>query len=313
MVYTITFSPALDYVLRLKQLSGEDIHRADSAAIFCGGKGINVSMVLSQLEIKTKALGFIAGFTGRELERRLQADGIQTDFVHLQTGVTRINVKIFAETQMDINAPGAVPDADALNRLFHKLEQLQSGDYLVLAGAVPGGIPENIYEKVLEQIQGKGIRTVVDTTGNYLLSVLKYKPFLIKPNHHELAEIFHADIGADDEKKIVQYAKKLQKMGAGNVLVSRGKYGATLVDENGEVLTTGIVPGKSVNNVGCGDSMVAGFIAGYIQTKDSAEALNLASAAGNASAFCEGVAKKADILKIKNEFFSHAGRVQNEN
>lgn len=303
MVYTITLSPALDYILRLKHVNNQDINRAEHAELLCGGKGINVSMVLSELHVCSKALGFVAGFTGEELRRSLEQKGIQTDFVRLQSGMTRINVKIFADVQTDINAPGAVPNESELQQLFDKLEALESGDFLVLAGSVPQYVPETIYEQILAKLQNRGVQAVVDTTGSYLLAVLKYKPFLVKPNHQELSALFGEEISAQDEPKIVMYAKKLQTMGARNVLVSRGKAGATLVDENGGVTSTGIVPGKPVNNVGCGDSMVAGFIAGYVQTKRFDEALKLASAAGNASAFCEGVAGREAILKIKNQFF----------
>lgn len=304
MVYTVTLSPALDYVLRLDSLSSEDVNRADSAQLLCGGKGINVSMVLSELDVPTKALGYIAGFTGDALKKMLEAKGIETDFITLKSGMTRINVKIFADKQTDINAPGAVPDEEELEMLFDKMTKMNEGDFLVLAGSVPNHIPSTIYEQILAKLQNRGVRAAVDTTGSYLLAVLKYHPFLIKPNHHELSEIFETDIKSDDEDKIVYFARKLQEMGAVNVLVSRGKNGATLVDETGCVSTTGIVPGKPVNNVGCGDSMVAGFIAGYAKTGNYRNALLLASAAGNASAFCEGVAVRDDIMRIKDEYFN---------
>ena len=287
MIYTVTLNPALDYILRLPRLSSEDVNRADSAQLLCGGKGINVSMVLSGLEVPTRALGFVAGFTGRALEQMLQAQGIQTDFVPLAAGNTRINVKIFADRQTDINAPGAQPAEAEVEALFHKLEGLMPGDFLVLAGAVPSQMPGSIYEQICAKLQNKGVHIVVDTTGDALLAVLDYHPFLIKPNHHELGEIFGEDIRPDDDEKIRFFAAKLQEKGARNVLVSRGKYGATLLAEDGSTHSVGVVPGKPVNNVGCGDSMVAGFLAGYADSGDYKTALQWASAAGNASAFCE--------------------------
>ena len=280
MIYTVTLNPALDYILRLPRLRREDVNRADSAQLLCGGKGINVSMVLSGLEVPTRALGFVAGFTGRALEQMLQAQGIQTDFVPLAAGNTRINVKIFADRQTDIN------------------------DFLVLAGAVPSQMPGSIYEQICAKLQNKGVHIVVDTTGDALLAVLDYHPFLIKPNHHELGEIFGEDIRPDDEEKIRFFAAKLQEKGARNVLVSRGKYGATLLAEDGSTHSVGVVPGKPVNNVGCGDSMVAGFLAGYADSGDYKTALQWASAAGNASAFCEGVADGDTIRRYKTQYFA---------
>ena len=291
MIYTVTLNPALDYILRLPRLSSEDVNRADSAQLLCGGKGINVSMVLSGLEVPTRALGFVAGFTGRALEQMLQAQGIQTDFVPLAAGNTRINVKIFADRQTDF--------AD----LLAQIAQLP-GDFLVLAGAVPSQMPGSIYEQICAKLQNKGVHIVVDTTGDALLAVLNYHPFLIKPNHHELGEIFGEDIRPDDEEKIRFFAAKLQEKGARNVLVSRGKYGATLLAEDGSTHSVGVVPGKPVNNVGCGDSMVAGFLAGYADSGDYKTALQWASAAGNASAFCEGVADGDTIRRYKTQYFA---------
>lgn len=304
MIYTVTLNPALDYILRLPRLSSEDVNRAESAQLLCGGKGINVSMVLSGLGVPTKALGFVAGFTGRALEQMLQAQNIQTDFVPLAAGNTRINVKIFADKQTDINAPGAQPAEPEVEALLRKLEDLQAGDFLVLAGAVPRQMPGSIYEQICAKVQNKGVYTVVDTTGAPLLAVLEYGPFLIKPNHHELGDIFGEEISPQDEEKIRFFAGKLQDRGARNVLVSRGKYGATLLAEDGNAYTAGVVPGKPVNNVGCGDSMVAGFLAGYAESGDCKTALQWASAAGNASAFCEGVADGNTVRRYKQQYFA---------
>ena len=263
MVYTVTLNPALDYVMRCDYVGSEDINRAKTAEILLGGKGINVSVVLSRLGIPTKAIALAAGFTGHELERLVQAEGIETEFVYLEHGTTRINVKLFAQEQFDVNAPGPeVTDKD-IEALFAVLDKLEEGDVLVLAGAVPGSCPEDIYERILKRLDGRGIKFVVDTTGEGLMKVLPYKPFLIKPNHHEISELFHDDVKKTDVDLIVKYAKKLQEMGAVNVLVSRGGAGATLVDETGAVNSEGIAPGECINNVGCGDSMVAGFVAGY--------------------------------------------------
>ena len=298
MIYTVTLNPALDYVLRVPALTSEDINRAGKAEIFYGGKGINVSVILSRLGIRNRALGFAAGFTGRELERLLENDGIETDFVSVPHGMTRINVKIFADRQIDINAPGSEINPEDIGRLYEKLDDLRKGDVLVLAGSVPASVPLDIYERMLERLKDREIRAVVDTTGESLKRVLRYRPFLIKPNHHELSEISGVELSADDEKGIAEQAEKLQKAGARNVLVSRGSRGATLLDEEGRVHSIGIVPGTTVNNVGCGDSMVAGFLAGYEMYHDYREALRLGSASGNATAFCEGLAQKEDIEQI---------------
>ncbi|MBQ7228996.1 MAG: 1-phosphofructokinase [Clostridia bacterium] len=303
MVYTVTLNPALDYVMRCDYVGSEDINRAKTAEILLGGKGINVSVVLSRLGIPTKAIALAAGFTGHELERLVQAEGIETEFVYLEHGTTRINVKLFAQEQFDVNAPGPeVTDKD-IEALFAVLDKLEEGDVLVLAGAVPGSCPEDIYERILKRLDGRGIKFVVDTTGEGLMKVLPYKPFLIKPNHHEISELFHDDVKKTDVDLIVKYAKKLQEMGAVNVLVSSGGAGATLVDETGAVNSEGIAPGECINNVGCGDSMVAGFVAGYETKQDYAYALKLGSAAGSASAFNDGLAPGEQIWEVYHNCF----------
>ena len=281
MVYTVTLNPALDYVMRCDYVGSEDINRAKSAEILLGGKGINVSVVLSRLGIPTKAIALAAGFTGHELERLVQAEGIETEFVYLEHGTTRINVKLFAQEQFDVNAPGPeVSDKD-----------------------IPGSCPEDIYERILKRLDGRGIKFVVDTTGEGLLKVLPYKPFLIKPNHHEISELFHDDVKSTDVDLIEKYARKLQEMGAVNVLVSRGSKGATLVDETGAVNSEGIAKGNAINNVGCGDSMVAGFVAGYETKHDYRYALKLGSAAGGASAFNDGLAPGEQIWEVYHNCF----------
>lgn len=296
MVYTVTFNPALDYVMNVEKLSTDDINRTESEELYYGGKGINVSAILSRLNIPTVALGFTAGFTGQKLKEMLDDDGIKNDFTELNSGFTRINVKVKFGKELDINANGPEITADKIKELFLKLKKLNDGDYLVLAGSVPASLPDDLYSKILEELSGKNINIVVDTTGNQLLNVLKYKPFLIKPNHHELGEIFGQEM--DTTEKITEYAKKLQDMGAVNVLVSRGGDGAVLVDGNGTVHPAAAVEGTLVNSVGCGDSMVAGFIAGYITNKSYSEALKLSVASSAATAFSKELAKADEIYKI---------------
>ena len=296
MIYTVTLNPALDYVMKVGTLRYDDINRSKEETIYYGGKGINVSVVLTRLGIDNVALGFVAGFTGDKLEEMLQKDGIHTDFNHLDSGITRINVKIKAETELDVNAVGPAVSEQDIEALMKKLDDIKSGDYLVLAGSVPKTLPEDIYERMLQRLDGRGVRFVVDATGDLLRRVLKYRPFLVKPNHHELGDLFGVVTKTDEE--IEHYAKELQKQGARNVLVSRSKDGAMLVDENGGVSKIGNAKGTLVNSVGCGDSMVAGFTAGCISTGDYAHALRLGAACGNATAFSEGLAEKADIDRI---------------
>lgn len=293
MIYTVTFNPALDYVMRVKELRTDDINRTCGEELHYGGKGINVSAVLARLGIESVALGFKAGFTGEKLQQMLEADGIHTDFIALEQGNTRINVKIRAEQELDINAGGPPVTRQEVERLFEKMRALTDGDVVVLAGSVPEALPPDIYEQILAITSDKGVGAVVDATGDLLLNVLKYRPFLIKPNHFELGDLF--GVRLKDQDEILEYAGKLQKMGARNVLVSRGKDGALLLAEDGTVASNGILPGKPVNSVGCGDSMVAGFLAGYMDQKDYAYALRLGSACGNATAFCEGLADEKGI------------------
>ncbi len=306
MIYTVTFNPALDYVMNVKNLQSRDINRTESEQLYYGGKGINVSVILSRLGMDSKALGFTAGFSGMQLEEMLEKDGIKTDFVHLKNGYTRINVKIKSDSELDINACGPEIEATDVDALFEKLEQLKKGDTLVLAGSIPKSLPDDIYEKILQRFDSRGLNFVVDATGDLLLNVLKYHPLMVKPNHHELGELFSVNIESIED--IEKYAKKLQDMGARNVLVSRGKNGAALLDEYGVVHTMGNVPGEIVSSVGCGDSMVAGFLAGYYEKKDYAYALKLGSVCGNATAFSPNLASKEDIEKMfHNEFFNKEG------
>ena len=292
MIYTVTFNPALDYVVHMSQdLAIGMTNRSDAEEIYFGGKGINVSNVLRELDLPTTALGFIAGFTGKALDEGVAASGITTDFIKLPEGNTRINVKIKALEETEINGQGPkIPD-ECQKALFEKLDKLTEGDTLVLAGSIPSSLPSDVYERILERLDGKGIRFVVDAIKDLLLNVLKYHPFLIKPNKQELGEMFGVEINSDEDT--VLYAKELQEKGARNVLISMAGDGSLLVTEDGQILRQGVCKGKVKNSVGAGDSMVAGFIAGYEKSGgDYKVALNLGTACGGATAFSDGLAKK---------------------
>lgn len=298
MVYTVTLNPALDYVMKLKALRTDDINRTDGEEIYYGGKGINVSVILTQLGIPNTALGFLGGFTGKKLEEMLKNDNVSCDFNYLKNGDTRINVKIKADKEIDLNACGPEITKEDMQSFLRKLDGIKSGDYLILAGSIPNTLPDDIYEQILERVSDRNINCVVDATGDLLKNVLKYKPFLIKPNHHELGDLFSVQIKSDGD--IVKYSKMLQEAGARNVLVSMAKDGAMLTDENGCVHRIGNAKGKLINSVGCGDSMVAGFTAGYIKTADYSYALRLGSACGNATAFSEKLATREEIERVFN-------------
>lgn len=295
MVYTVTFNPAIDYVVRLDELKTGGINRCRSEKMFYGGKGINVSIVLAELGIRSKALGFIAGFTGKAIRDGVSSMGIETDFVELENGCSRINVKIKSGEETEINGQGPQIPEKAINELYEKLDVLQDGDILVLAGSIPDTLPVDIYEKILARLSGRKIKTVVDATKDLLLNVLKYEPFLIKPNDRELGDMFGAALKTDEE--IISYAKKLREMGAVNVLISMAGNGAILVDGRGEVHRCGVCKGTVKNSVGAGDSMVAGFIAGS-ENGDYEYALKLGTAAGGATAFSDELAKKDEIFEL---------------
>lgn len=292
MVYTVTFNPAIDYVVHVDNMVPGMTNRTKSEEIYFGGKGINVSIVLKELGITSKALGFVAGFTGKAIEEGMQDMGVDTDFVTLESGNSRINVKIKSKEETELNAQGPRISESAINEIFDKLSKLEDGDTLVLAGSIPNTLPADIYEKILASLQDKEIKSVVDATGDLLLNVLKYKPFLIKPNNHELGEMFKTEIKNNDD--VIKYAKKLRELGARNVLISMAGDGAILIDENDEVHHLGVCKGTVKNSVGAGDSMVAGFIAGS-STGDYEYALKLGTATGGATAFSDGLAKRADI------------------
>ena len=300
MIYTVTFNPAIDYVVRLDApLEVGEVNRARGEDCVLGGKGVNVSGVLAELGCKSVALGFVAGETGAWLERGLAKQGIATDFIHLPEGMTRINVKIKAGQETELNGAGPNIPESAMQQLEAKLDALQEGDILILAGSIPASLAQDTYERLLARLQGKGVRAVVDATRNLLVNVLKYRPFLVKPNNHELGEIVGRRLTTDAE--IVAAAAVLQSKGARNVLVSMAGDGALLLDEKGCTHRIGCPKGQVVNSVGAGDSMVAGFVAGYLQSSDYNTALRLGTACGSATAFSLGLAQKADIDALLKE------------
>ena len=295
MVYTVTFNPAIDYVVHTGEMKLGATNRSEKEEMYFGGKGINVSIVLRELGIDSKALGFTAGFTGEAIENGLSEMGINADFVRLKNGNSRINVKIKSTEETELNGQGPDIDEAAINALFAKLDKLSDGDTLILAGSIPSSLPSDIYEKILERLSGRNIKTVVDATKDLLLNVLKYKPFLVKPNNHELGEMFGVELKTDEE--IEKYARKLQEMGAVNVLISMAGDGAMLIDEYGKMHRCGVCKGTVKNSVGAGDSMVAGFTAGSLKG-DYEYALKLGTAAGGATAFSDGLAEKAKIDEL---------------
>ena len=297
MIYTVTFNPAIDYVVRLdRELTVGDVNRAKGEDCVLGGKGINVSGVLAQLGCESVALGFVAGETGAWLERGLAAQGLKTDFVHLDHGMTRINVKIKAGQETELNGAGPDIPESAMQALEEKLDRLQKDDILILAGSIPASLEQTTYERILARLEGRDIRAVVDATRDLLVNVLRYKPFLIKPNNHELSEIAGVKLTSDNE--IVTAARMMQAKGARNVLVSMAGDGALLLDEQGGVHRIGCPKGKVVNSVGAGDSMVAGFVAGYLQSGSYDTALRLGTACGSATAFSLGLAAKEKIDEL---------------
>lgn len=295
MVYTVTFNPAIDYVVHTGEMKLGATNRSEKEEMYFGGKGINVSIVLRELGIDSKALGFTAGFTGEAIENGLSEMGIDADFVRLKNGNSRINVKIKSTEETELNGQGPDIDEAAINALFAKLDKLSDSDTLILAGSIPSSLPSDIYEKILERLSGRNIKTVVDATKDLLLNVLKYKPFLVKPNNHELGEMFGVELKTDDD--IEKYARKLQEMGAVNVLISMAGDGAMLIDEYGKMHRCGVCKGTVKNSVGAGDSMVAGFTAGSLKG-DYEYALKLGTAAGGATAFSDGLAEKAKIDEL---------------
>lgn len=296
MIYTVTFNPSLDYVVQVEHFQGDTVNRTSEEHVYPGGKGNNVAVIASNLGMKSRALGFKAGFTGAAMEQMLQEFGCDTDFIALEEGVTRINVKVKSDDEFEINGQGPrIPD-EKIRQLYEKLDALESGDVLVLSGSIPNTLPDDMYERIMERLAGTGVRISVDATKDLLMNVLKYHPFLIKPNNHELGEMFGVTLESDDE--IAEYARKLQEMGARNVLVSMAGDGAILVTEDGSVLKQLPPAGEVVNSVGAGDSMVAGFLAGYLKTGSYEEALKLGTAAGSATAFTSWLADAGTVGEL---------------
>lgn len=296
MIYTVTFSPSLDYVMHLPKLTLGAVNRAAAEQIYPGGKGINVSILLSRLGLPNKALGFAAGFTGTALLELLREQRCDADFIRLPEGNTRINVKLKADGETDINGQGPHIPRECVQTLMEKLDALQSGDGVVLAGAIPISLPEDIYQRILTRLAGRNILCVIDATNGLLKKTLVHRPFLIKPNAHELGEMFGVTLHGRED--VTRYAREAQALGARNVLVSMAGDGAVLVTEQGQVLSAPAPRGTAVNSVGAGDSMVAGFLAGWYTTGDYAKALNLGLAAGSASAFGPWLASRADVAAL---------------
>lgn len=297
MIYTVTFNPSLDYIVRLDDFAAGRINRVNYEQVLAGGKGINVSIVLKNLGLDNTALGFLAGFTGEEIKSQLNDFGVASDFVQLEKGFSRINVKAKAKSETEINGQGPDISEEKREELFKKLDKLTNGDTLVLAGSIPKTLPDDIYENIMARLDGRGIRIIVDAEKNLLLNVLKYHPFLIKPNNHELGDMFGIELKSDEE--IIAHAKKLQEKGAANVLISMAGDGAILLTSDGTVYKCAAPKGKLVNSVGAGDSMVAGFITGYTESGgDFEQAFYMGVATGSASAFSANLATRAEVEKL---------------
>lgn len=296
MIYTVTLNPSLDYVVDVDDFELGRTNRAVSERLYAGGKGINVSFVLKNLGFESTALGFSAGFTGEEIKKQIQKRGITENFITVLNGQSRINIKLRGQQETEINGMGPDIEKKHIQQLLKKLSVLSPGDYLILAGSVPMKINDTIYYDILKTLDKKGIKAVVDTTGDLLLNVLKYHPFLIKPNIHELSELFSTEIKTKEE--VVQYGLKLQDMGAQNVIVSMAGDGAVFICENGEIYKSEAPKGVVKNSVGAGDSMVAGFLAGFCETKDFAKAFKMGVCTGSASAFSEDLATKEQVRQV---------------
>ena len=297
MIYTVTFNPALDYAIHVDNYRPGEVNRMSYENILPGGKGINVSIVLKHLGMESTALGFIAGFTGEEIRRRLTEDfGCASDFIVLPSGTSRINVKLKTDTETDINGQGPDIGQEAIDALFAKVDAIADGDVLAISGSIPDSLPDDMYERIMQRLEGRDIRIAVDATRDLLTNVLRYRPFLIKPNNHELGEIYGVTLKTREE--VVPYAKKMQERGARNVLISMAGEGAVLVDEEGGVHMHEAPKGTVVNSVGAGDSMVAGFLAGFLQSGDYEQAFRLGISSGSASAFSANLATHDEIMSL---------------
>ena len=296
MIYTVTFNPSLDYIVSVENFQLGITNRTSSELMLPGGKGINVSTVLMNLGIENKALGFVAGFVGDEIIRRLEEMGVQNGFIRIEEGVSRINLKLKSIDGTEINGQGPVISPEHVEELMKQLDRLGEGDVLFLSGSIPASMPDDAYQKIMERLDGRGVQIVVDATKDLLLNVLEYHPFLIKPNNHELGELFGVELKTREE--VIPYAKKLQEKGAVNVLVSMAGEGAVLIDANEDVYMAPTPKGTLVNGVGAGDSMVAGFMAGWLEKQDYEHAFCMGVSAGSASAFSEHLATKAEIEAV---------------
>lgn len=301
MIYTVSFNPSLDYILDVPSFDTGKVNRASAEKIFPGGKGINVSIVLHNLGIDNRALGFVAGFTGEVLEKFMEEKGVDTDFIRLEEGMTRINVKLRSDEESEINGKGPVIGERHMLGLYEKLDAMEDNDILVLAGSIPDSVPKSAYMDIMQRLRHKNIRIVVDATKELLVNVLPHKPFLIKPNNHELGEIFGTEIKSKDE--VIRYGKKLMEKGARNVLVSMAGDGAVLLAEDGRIYQAEAPKGELKNSVGAGDSMVAGFIAGYIQSENYEKAFQSGVCTGSASAFSEELATKEAVEELLRATF----------
>jgi 1-phosphofructokinase len=296
MINTITLNPSLDYIVKVDSFKVDSLNRIEEERIYAGGKGINVSIVLKNLGVENTALGYVAGFTGDEILRQIENHGVNCDFVKLENGFSRINVKLKSDGETEINGSGPEITEEDLKILNEKISHLTKGDFLILSGSIPGSVPDDIYENIMNSLLDKGVEFIVDATKDLLLKVLKYKPFLIKPNHHELAEMFNVEL--KDDEDIIKYGKKLQEMGAKNVLISMAGDGAILLPENGEAIKREVPKGVLKNSVGAGDSMVAGFLYGYLKNNDIDEAFKMGIATGSASAFSEELATEREVYEL---------------
>ena len=297
MIYTVTFNPSLDYIVRLDSLKLGAVNRVNYENVLPGGKGINVSIVLNNLGHKSTALGFVADFTGREIVERTAGFGVDCDFVTVAEGMSRINMKLKAEDETEINGMGPKITPDDIDALYQKLDKLGKGDILVIAGSVPSMLPGDMYQRIMGRLEGRGGDIAVDAERDLLVNVLQYHPFVIKPNNHELGAIFGVELNKREE--VVPYAKKLQEKGARNVLVSMAGEGAVFVSETGEVVMSEAPKGTVVNSVGAGDSMVAGFIAGYLESDGNyATAFKMGVCTGSASAFSPDLATRPEVENL---------------
>lgn len=300
MIYTVTLNPSIDHVIEMNELQEGIVNKVNIENFYAGGKGINVSKILKEHGVENIALGFISGFTGEFIKNNLEQCGIKNDFINVLNGYSRINMKIKTnENETEINGLGPSISSSNIKDLFNQLEKLSSNDILVLAGSIPPSLSDNFYEEIMKQLSTKNVKIIVDARNNLLLNVLKYRPFLIKPNHHEISEIFNKEIKTIDE--LIFHGNKLKEMGAQNVLISMGGDGAILITESNEIYRSNIPKGTLKNSVGSGDSMVGGFITGYLKTNDYKEALKLGAASGSATAYSDDLAKISFIDELSSQ------------